>query len=118
LEKHLGNAWRMIRGNTTYQVELRFAKDFAETITDTIWHPTQAHQNEPDGSIVWTCTVDGLDEIVWWVLSMGAHCTVLQPPELAQRVQKEAAQMLALYGDENHGQEAPEKKMATLVTKQ
>ena len=102
LDKYLGNAWRMIRGNTTYHVELCFAADFAETITDTAWHPTQAYEYQEDGSLKWTCTVDGLDEIVWWVLSMGAHCRVLQPPELVERVRTEAAHMLALYGGDGH----------------
>ena len=112
LEKFLGNAWRMIRGNTTYQVELRFAADFAETITDTAWHPTQAYEYQDGGTLKWTCTVDGLDEIVWWVLSMGAHCTVLQPSELVERVRKEAANMLALYGGAGHGIQSGPKESA------
>lgn len=107
LERHLGNAWRMIRGNTTYNVVLRFDAKFAETITDTAWHPTQAYEYEDGGSLRWTCTVDGLDEIVWWVLSMGKHCEVLEPSELANRVREEAAGMLALYGGD--GQQSGSK---------
>lgn len=97
LEKHLGLAWRMIRGKPRYKVELRFDPGFAETVADTLWHKTQEVEWLDDGAIRFTCTVDGLDEIVWWVLSMGPHCRVLRPPELAGRVRELSEQMLALY---------------------
>jgi proteasome accessory factor B len=97
LKKHLGNAWRMIRGPRRYDVELLFDKEFAETIGDTHWHDTQEIDWQDDGSIIFRCQVDGLDEIVWWLLSMGPHCTVKAPVELAQQVRALAAQMVALY---------------------
>ncbi len=96
-EKHLGNAWRMIRGAKSYAVELLFDKEFADTISDTQWHTTQDVAWNDDGSITFTCKVDGLDEIVWWILSMGPHCRVIQPPELADRVKTLALDMVALY---------------------
>lgn len=97
LADHLGNAWRMIRGGRTYHVELWFDAEFAETISDTHWHPTQEVKWHPDGSITFRCTVDGLDEIVWWVLSMGPHCRVLKPQALADRVVGLARQMVDSY---------------------
>ena len=97
LNKHLGNAWRMIRGEKTYKVELHFDPEFAETIADTHWHPTQEVIWNPDGSITFNCKVDGLDEIVWWVLSMGPHCTVKKPKELIDRMKTLTADMAAKY---------------------
>jgi len=97
VEQELGNAWRMIRGEKTYQVELAFDAEFAETIADTQWHPTQQIDYRDDGSIRFRCTVEGLDEIVWWVLSMGPHCVVHQPPELADRVRDLARGTADLY---------------------
>jgi proteasome accessory factor B len=97
LAKHLGNAWRMIRGTPTYDIHLKFTPDFAETIADTHWHPTQREEHNPDGSLELCFQVDGLDEIVWWVLSMGPHCTVISPPQLIQRVKELAAQTANLY---------------------
>jgi proteasome accessory factor B len=94
---HLGNAWRMIRGDKTHKVELQFSPEFAETIADTHWHDTQEIDWHEDGSITFRCKVDGLDEIVWWVLSMGPHCHVKAPGELARRVRELAARMLDLY---------------------
>lgn len=97
LARHLGKAWRMIPGGRTYHVELRFDPNFAETIADTHWHDTQQIDWQEDGSIRFRCEVDGLDEIVWWVLSMGPHCKVIRPKALAQRVRSLAQQTLALY---------------------
>ncbi|MBS0191785.1 MAG: WYL domain-containing protein [Phycisphaerales bacterium] len=96
-DSYLGNAWQMIPGDTEYAIELRFDADFAETIADTRWHKTQAAVRHPDGTVTLRFKVAGLDEIVWWVLSMGKHCEVVQPRELRERVREEAAAMAALY---------------------
>jgi predicted DNA-binding transcriptional regulator YafY len=97
LDSHLGHAWRMIRGSKRYDVELEFDKEFAETLADTHWHKTQEVQWHSDGSITFRCKVDGLDEIVWWVLSMGPHCVVRRPNELAERVEALAQEMVSRY---------------------
>lgn len=70
----------MIRGKKAYKVELVFDAAFAETISDTHWHRTQQVDWQDDDSIVFRCKVDGLDEIVWWIMSMGPHCTVASRP--------------------------------------
>lgn len=97
VRKHLGHAWRMIRGPKRYEVDLRFDADFAETIADTHWHDTQQIDWNRDGSIRFRCSVDGLDEVVWWVLSMGPHCRVVNPAELADRVKDLARQTIGQY---------------------
>lgn len=92
-----GKAWRMMRGDRLYKVELHFDADFAETVTDTHWHDTQEVEWLDDGSILIRFEVAGLDEIVWWVLSMGPHCVVRKPRELAERVRLLAQQTAARY---------------------
>lgn len=87
LDKHLGNAWRMIRGKSTYTVELWFDPQFADTVSDTHWHRSQEIEWNGDESITFRCRVDGLEEIVWWVLGYGPHCVVRKPKELAEQVQ-------------------------------
>jgi len=99
LDSYLGNAWRIMRGSTRYDVSLRFSPQFAETIADTHWHPSQQVEWLEDDAIRFRCQVDGLDEIVWWVLSMGPNCVVEQPTELADRVRDLARQTAQLYND-------------------
>ena len=97
LEDHLGDAWRMIRGSTTHAVVLEFDRTFADTIADTHWHRTQQVEERADGGVTLRFRVDGLEEIVWWVLSMGPHCVVREPAELAARVRELAAGVVAAY---------------------
>ena len=97
LDNHLGNAWNMIPGDTDYKVELLFETPFSQTVSDTRWHTTQEIQWHDDDSCTFTCTVSGLDEIVWWVLSMGPHCKVIAPTELADRVATLAKSTAEMY---------------------
>jgi predicted DNA-binding transcriptional regulator YafY len=98
LESHLGNAWRMIRGDTEYDVELRFSPEFAQTVSDTRWRPNQSLEFHQDGSVTLKFRVAGLAEIVWWVLSYGPHCVVVEPPMLRDRVSELARRTFELYG--------------------
>jgi len=86
LTGHFGKAWRMMPSGTSHDVCLRFDPTVAETVADTHWHDTQQIQWLDDGSIHASFQVDGLEEIVWWVLSYGPHCQVIEPLELATRV--------------------------------
>jgi predicted DNA-binding transcriptional regulator YafY len=86
LEAYRGKAWRMIRGETTHRVAIRFAPEVSETVADTNWHPTQKIEDHPDGSITFRCEIDGLDEIVWWIMGYGPHAHVQEPAELADRI--------------------------------
>lgn len=103
LSSYLGNAWRMLRSDRDYDVELHFDAGFAGTIAEANWHHTQQLEWHDDRSLTFRCRVSGLDEIVWWVLSMGPHCRVVQPRELAQRVRDLAAKTAALYGSDGNG---------------
>lgn len=96
LDQHLGNAWRMMRGDDA-EVELWFSPGFAETISDTVWHKTQEIEYNPDHSVTMRCTVSGFDEIVWWILSMGPNCKVIKPLALRDRVQQLAEQTAQQY---------------------
>lgn len=97
IEKHLGQAWRMIRGAVCYDIELEFTARFADTIADTFWHPSQKITRLPDGRLLMTLQVAGLDEIVWWILSNGPDCRVLQPQELINLVREKAREIVAHY---------------------
>lgn len=94
LDRHFGQAWRMVPSGRIHKIKLHFDAPFAETLADTHWHDTQEIHWLNDGSIHAMFQVDGLEEIIWWILSYGPHCRVIDPPELAKRVrdlQKSAA---------------------------
>ena len=97
LEKHLGNAWRMIRGKKAYEVELKFSPLVGPNVAEVNWHKTQRIRWDDDGAVYFSCTVDGLDEIAWWVLGYGPEVEVLKPADLRRRIAGMAARMLKLY---------------------
>jgi predicted DNA-binding transcriptional regulator YafY len=41
--------------------------------------------------------VNGFDEILWWVLQMGSHARVVEPPELRDMLAKELDATRRLY---------------------
>lgn len=79
LQEYLGKAWSVYRGDTTYNVEVHFAKAAAAQVTETRWHATQISRWHRDGSVTLSFCVDGLDEIVWWLLGWSGFAKVVRP---------------------------------------
>lgn len=97
LEKHFGAAWRMMPAGKLYDIMLRFDATVAETVADTHWHSSQEFNWHEDGSIDMYFRVDGLEEIVWWILGYGPHCKVVKPRVLRQKVANLLATAAAHY---------------------
>jgi proteasome accessory factor B len=98
LRADLGQAWRMIRGDKRHRIAIRFEPAFADAASETRWHPTQEEEwNHDTGQVTLRFSVDGLDEIVWWVLSYGPGATVLEPTELIERVRQLARATAGRY---------------------
>ena len=88
LANHFGQAWRMMKSGTLYDIKLHFDPTVAETVADTHWHDSQEVDIHDDDSIEMRFRVDGLDEITWWIMSYGPHCRVLEPPELVNQIKQ------------------------------
>lgn len=96
LRDHLGLAWRMIRGETRHKIAVRFDPEFSFSVSETRWHPTQ--EEEWDGDhVTLRFEVDGLNEIVYWVMGYGAGAEVIEPKELRELVIDLASKMLGRY---------------------
>ncbi len=101
LERLLGNAWNLIRGERSYNVKIYFDPTVVENIKDTRWHPTQKIKDLQDGGIEFSVTVDGLDEIAWWILGYGYFAKVIEPPELKDYIKDIIDKTQALYRGES-----------------
>lgn len=99
LKSYFGNAWSVYRGEQRYQVELLFSQDAAEVVTETVWHHTQKVQRNSDGTVTMTFTVDGLNEIVRWVLGWAGRVKVIQPHELRKLVIDQHRQAIQINED-------------------
>ena len=88
LKEYFGNAWAVFRGTPSYDVKLRFSPQAAPVVTETIWHHTQKVNKAKDGSVTLSFTVDGLDgldEILNWLLGWSGCVQVMEPAELRER---------------------------------
>ena len=82
LKGYFGNAWGVYRGSKSFPVQVRFSREAADLVTETIWHSTQTVERHEDGSVTLSFTVDGLTEIVHWILAWSGRVSVLEPEAL------------------------------------
>ena len=82
LRTYFGNAWAVFRGDKSYDIELKFKPSAAKIVTETIWHHTQKASTLKDGSLILSFQVDGLNEILNWILSWAGQVRVQKPDEL------------------------------------
>lgn len=82
LKLYFGNAWAVYRGETRYTIELRFEPLASKLVTETIWHPSQVCKRGKDGRATVIFDVDGLNEILHWLLSWTGQVEVIKPDEL------------------------------------
>lgn len=86
LREYFGNAWAVFRGAVSYDVEVSVIPDAAKVITETIWHQTQTVTTQKDGSVTLKFQVDGLEEILGWILTWTGRIKVIQPTLLRDMV--------------------------------
>lgn len=86
LKAYFGNAWSVYRGDRRYDVELRFTPDAADAVLETTWHPTQSVKRLADGGVSVAFQVDGLNEILRWIVGWAGRVRVENPPELRDLV--------------------------------
>jgi predicted DNA-binding transcriptional regulator YafY len=97
LERFLGLAWAMERGEQRHEVWLRFSRRFAPEIREVFWHRSQRVVEWPDGRADLHLVIDGLDEITGWVLGFGDEVEVLAPTELRGRVHAVAVRVATIH---------------------
>jgi predicted DNA-binding transcriptional regulator YafY len=91
----LGQAWRHHPEGKVYRVVLHFHPTAAEEVESICWHESQRTTRDPDGSVRFEAEVDGLGEIVRWILGFAGRVVVVDPPELFRRVTRAARRILA-----------------------
>lgn len=109
LERHFGDAWCFIRNRKERRrVVVRFQPKMARNVADVVWHKSQRLKWNPDQTLDLCVTVEGLDEISWWILGYGKHAEVISPQELRDQVQAHAEGMAELYRSSQPSPPQPE----------
>ncbi len=86
LLRFLGQAWGVDRHPIRYRIGLRFSAEIAPEIDKIVWHRTQRRVTQPDGRVDLHFVLDGIEEVLRWVLGFGDEVEVLEPDELRSRV--------------------------------
>jgi predicted DNA-binding transcriptional regulator YafY len=97
LRAYFGHAWAVYRGEHSFDVEILFNKVAAATVMEGVWHHTQKVRKHKDGSVTLSFQVDGLNEIVRWILGWGCRARVIQPLELREMILAQLDQSIEVY---------------------
>jgi predicted DNA-binding transcriptional regulator YafY len=101
VDSFYAKSWEMWSGGDVSAVRIKFSPQVAPLIRESKRHPSQKIEDLPDGSIIFSVTVSGLEEVGFWILSYGADAEVLEPAKLRSFVRDTAKTMLQTYGGGN-----------------
>lgn len=99
LAAYFGNAWGVFRGEKSFEVSVRFARDASDLVTETTWHHTQTAERHEDGGVTLSFLIEGIEEVAYWVLGWSGRATVIRPPELRELVLSHLRKALELNRD-------------------
>ena len=97
IEKYLKGSFGIFTGDDDFEVVIEFDAWASALVRERKWHPTQQLQPLADGRARLTLRLAGLPEIERWVLSWGAHATVIRPDTLRASVRKAATELANRY---------------------
>ena len=99
IDRYLRNAWHLVpEPGRDSEVLIRFSKMVAQNVAEVAWHKTQRLKFNGDGTLDFSVTVSGLNEISWWILGYGDQAKVLKPAKLRRMVSQRAARTAEQYG--------------------
>lgn len=93
------HSWRSWLGQENYNVKLWLSKFWAERVKPRMLVANQKLTKQEDGSVIFECTVNSLNEIAGWIVSRGEGVKVLQPDSLKTLVIDLARGVLANYAE-------------------
>ena len=97
LEAYLESSWRIMTGDETEEVLLRFSAAAAPHVAERHWHPSQQLQSlDSGGCLLRLCVAEPL-EMQPWIRSWGAQVEVLAPDWLRAQIAAELHEAAARY---------------------
>jgi len=82
-------------GNGRLPIRIVFDAAAAASVLERQWHPSQEIVPLEDGRIEFSMRLNSFAGIERWILSWGAHATVVEPDRLRRRIMKIARAILA-----------------------
>ena len=91
------HSWKSWLGTDKFRVKLWLSPYWAERVRPRMLINEQRITKNDDGSIIFECTVNSLNEIAGWIVGRGEGVKVLEPPELKDQVISLARDVLSNY---------------------
>ncbi|MGB5105083.1 MAG: YafY family protein, partial [Candidatus Zixiibacteriota bacterium] len=88
-DSYFKSSWEVFTGKPV-RVKIRFRGKAAAVISTGQRHPDETIKRRSDKSIDYSVSVAGIEEISRWIVGFGGMATVIEPPQLLQRVKKMA----------------------------
>ena len=93
-----GSSWGIVVEGEVKTIRLRIEDpEIMRIMEETIWHPSQVLDRQPDGSMIMTLRVTDTVELYSWILGWGEKIEVLEPPEIREAVIETAEAVRELY---------------------
>lgn len=96
--EYLRGSFAVMKGEADYEVVIEFDAWATDLLRGRQWHPTQETLELPSGESQMRMRLSNLEEVERWVLSWGAHATVVRPEALRERIKRSAQQLVERYG--------------------
>jgi predicted DNA-binding transcriptional regulator YafY len=94
---HFNRSLGVMTGSDDFEVVIELDAWLTDVLRGRRLHPTQAWTEMPSGASRLRLRLSCLEEIEQWVLSWGAHATVLRPQMLVERIAETARQLASRY---------------------
>ncbi len=111
-DEYLRGSFTVFKGREDFEIVIDFDAWAADLVRGRRWHPTQEWIALPNGCARLRMRLNNVEEMEQWVLSWGAHATVVRPAELVERVRVTARKLAERYTTRG-GDEKTARKKAT-----
>ncbi len=98
-DEFLRGSFGVFAGKDDFEVVIEFDRWAADLLRGRRWHPSEEVMEFPRGGLRMRLRLNNIEEIERWVLSWGAHATVIRPLMLAKRIGQTAADLKQKYNE-------------------
>lgn len=97
LDTYLQQGLGVQHGTEVQTIQVRFSAFQARWIREREYHPSQRIEEQPDGGLILTIKVAGLDEVRRWILTFGAEAEALLPFVLRAEIGDQIKRLSKIY---------------------
>ena len=105
-DEYLRGSFSVFRGGDDYEVVVDFDAWATDLIRGRKWHASQEFNDLPNGCSRLRVRLNNIEEMERWVLSWGAHATVVRPKMLLGRILQAAPLLQERYSEPSQARQA------------